>query len=126
MPDILDTSAVLAYLFNEPGGEVVGLALDDSMIAAPNAAEIVSVLMRRGATEADAVNTLRQLEAQIVPLDEALALRTGSLIAITRELGLSLGDCACIALGESSGATILTADRGWERLDLNVRIRIIR
>lgn len=126
MPEVLDTSAVLAYLFNEPGGDVVGLALDGSMIAAPNAAEVVSVLMGRGSSESDAIGTLRQIEAQIVPLDEALALRTGSLVAITRDFGLSLGDCACIALGEASGATILTADRDWERLDLNVRIRLIR
>lgn len=126
MPVLLDTSAVIAYLLDEPGGDLVGEALDDAIIAAPNAAEIVSVLMRRGSSESSAIAMLRQLEVEVIPFDETLAMQTGGMIAKTRHLGLSLGDCACLALGQARGATVMTADRVWDRLDLPVRIQCIR
>jgi PIN domain nuclease of toxin-antitoxin system len=41
----------------------------------------------------------------------------------TRGRGLSFGDRACLALANSLGATILTADRTWAGLD---RVELIR
>ena len=40
--------------------------------------------------------------------------------------GLSLADCACLALGAEIGATIVTADRKWSKLGLAADIEQIR
>lgn len=126
MGTVLDISAVIAYLLNEPGEDKVAQALDQAMIAAPNAAEIVAVLMRRGSGESEAILMLQQLRVPVVPLDESSALRTGALIARTRHLGLSLGDCASLALALERDADVLSADRQWTKLDVPVRVTLIR
>jgi PIN domain nuclease of toxin-antitoxin system len=50
----------------------------------------------------------------------------GDLVAQTRQLGLSLGDRACLALALSLKAPIYTADKSWKKLKLAVRIHVIR
>jgi len=39
---------------------------------------------------------------------------------------LSLGDRACLALGERLGLPVVTADRAWADLDLDVAVSLIR
>ncbi len=77
MTVVLDASALLAYLRQEPGGEVVG------MLWAPR-----------------------------------------------WQLGLSLGDRACLSLrlrlGLRLGLTVLTCDRAWAQLPLDVVIQLLR
>lgn len=47
---------------------------------------------------------------------------------LTRAAGLSLGDCACLALGKRLSATVLTADARWASVAgrVGVRVRPIR
>lgn len=40
--------------------------------------------------------------------------------------GLSLGDRACLALAGELGVSVVTADRAWADLGLNVAISLIR
>jgi PIN domain nuclease of toxin-antitoxin system len=44
---VLDTSALLALFFEEPGAAVVGAALPDATLSAVTAAEVVGVVLRR-------------------------------------------------------------------------------
>ena len=46
MTIVLDASAVLAALLQEPGGEQIEEALDDAVIGAVNLAEIAAALAR--------------------------------------------------------------------------------
>jgi PIN domain nuclease of toxin-antitoxin system len=50
----------------------------------------------------------------------------GRLWAPTRQLGLSLGDRACLSLGLRLGLTVLTCDRAWAQLSLDVVIQLLR
>ena len=50
----------------------------------------------------------------------------GSFARATRGLGLSFGDRACLALAQRLGGTALTADRSWARLELDIRVEVIR
>jgi PIN domain nuclease of toxin-antitoxin system len=45
---------------------------------------------------------------------------------LTRHAGLSLGDRACLALGEGLGYPVITADRVWASLDLGIEVVVIR
>ena len=45
---------------------------------------------------------------------------------MTKPLGLSLGDRACLALGLVLNQPVITADRQWSQLNLNLEFRVIR
>lgn len=131
-PAILDASALLAYLTDEPGAGRVRTALArGALISAVNWAETLSTLADHGQAPDAAAQALqargvyRQL-VEVVPFDEPLARAVARLRRSTRHAGLSLGDRACLALGLSRGLPVLTADRAWNRLPLKVRIVQIR
>ena len=58
--------------------------------------------------------------------DRQQASIAGSLWQQTKELGLSLGDRACLALAQQLDLPVLTADKIWQRLDIGVSIQLIR
>ena len=123
---VLDSSAVLASLRGEPGGEVAEAAFSDSLISTVNLCEVVTVLIDRGIAEEDAVALARGQDYAVAEFDEGLGLGAGVLRAATRHLGLSLGDRACLALARRERLPVLTADRAWAGLDIGVEIRLIR
>ena len=44
----------------------------------------------------------------------------------TRNHGLSLADRACLALAMDKGLPVITVDRAWARLSLDIEIRVLR
>lgn len=129
MPDpaVLDTSVVLALLFEEPGAQIVARLLNDpTLIGTVNLAEAHAKLIERGRIPDDAWIALRSLGCEIVPLLEDHARIAAELITITRRLGLSLGDRACLALAIERKAKVYTADRNWKDLSLDIEIEVIR
>ncbi|HYO46857.1 MAG TPA: type II toxin-antitoxin system VapC family toxin [Gemmatimonadota bacterium] len=122
----LDASALLAFLFSEGGHEQVTEHLTDSCMSAVNLAEVLGRFARDGI---DPLGVLRRLEAtpiELVPFDSEDAARVAALFPLTRHLGLSLGDRACLALAISRDIPALTTDRTWERLDIGVDIQVVR
>ena len=108
---ILDASALLAFLLSEPGRERVAEALlQNATMTTVNFAEVATKYVLRGA-RAQAETLSDRLPVTLVPVDEDLALRSALMADVTRQAGLSLGDRICLALGQRSGQTILTADR---------------
>jgi PIN domain nuclease of toxin-antitoxin system len=53
-------------------------------------------------------------------------MRAGALVAAYRRRGISLGDAACLATAEALGLPVLTADRAWATLGIDLDIRLIR
>ena len=123
---VLDASAVLALLNEEPGADVVAAVAGHSLVSAVNLSEVLAKMIDDGGTYAQAVETLEALPCSAVVFDEQLAKSAGRLRADTRRFGLSLGDRACLALAEATGLPALTADRIWARLDIGITIRLIR
>ena len=110
---ILDASALLAFLLSEPGRERVAEALlQNATMTTVNFAEVATKYVLRGA-RAQAETLSDRLPVTLVPVDEDLALRSALMADVTRQAGLSLGDRICLALGQRSKQTILTADRAW-------------
>lgn len=128
-PCVLDASAVIAFLRDEPGADVVRLALDaQPLISAVNLAEVLSKLVDKGASQVLAQQAVATLNLTIKELDADAAHQVAWLRGASRRLGLSLGDRACLALAASARATVLTADRPWLALAdvLGLDIRSIR
>lgn len=115
---VFDSSAVLAAVFQEPGGESVAnlWAEGENLISAVNFAEIVAKLNERGMSDAEVLTVMDGVPLKFVNLDQATAHASGLLRAATKALGLSLGDRACIALAQSRSATAVTADKQWEKV----------
>ena len=127
MSSVLDASAILAAVFQEPGAERVEQAIrDDGIVLSVNLAEVVTRLVDKGSSEADIRRILDNMALQIVAFDEDLAYRAGILRTATRAAGLSLGDRACLALAEQRGLPALTADRTWATLPLDIDVDVIR
>lgn len=118
MTRVFDSSAVLAALFQEPGGDtVVAMWVDgENLISAVNYAEIVSKLNERGMSDFEVLAVMEGVPLTVVDVDQTTAHASGLLRTATKALGLSLGDRACIALAQSRSATAVTADKQWEKL----------
>jgi PIN domain nuclease of toxin-antitoxin system len=123
---VLDASAVLALLNEEPGREAVAAAFPHAVISAVNLSEVVAKMMDFGIPAPSAQSAIEDLGLQVHPFDEGQAVTAGLLRRQTRSLGLSLGDRACLALGLQLGLPVLTTDRSWKSLDLGVAVRSIR
>lgn len=126
MSHVLDASAILALVFGEPGGKRVSEALPEAAIAAPNLAEILSIMVDRGRTADEIEGILDVLRPLVRSFDLRQAELAGQLRRNTRAGGLSLGDRACLALALTLKAPVLTADRGWAGLDIGVPVEVIR
>jgi PIN domain nuclease of toxin-antitoxin system len=123
---VLDASALLALVNQEPGQAIVAEVLPQSWVSAVNVSEVVAKLIDQGVPEAAVQEVLTVLNLQVVPFDERQGLMAGYLRSRTKHLGLSLGDRACLALGLLQPCQVLTADKAWAQLDLGIEIQVIR
>ena len=126
MSVVFDSSALLAIIFGEDGAEVAARRVSGGIVSAVNASEVIARLVDFGTSGADARNALLNFGLDIRPFDAALAVTVGQLRAATREKGLSLGDRACVALAIREQVRIVTADRAWTGLGLDVDVELIR
>lgn len=124
---VLDASVVIAYLNNEPGQTVVTEVLQDgAVMSAVNVAEVAAWLADGGMTEDAVERTMNGIDLEVVPFSATAAIQAGLLRPLTRHAGLSLGDRACLALARQLSLPVLTADRNWQDVNLDVEVRLIR
>jgi PIN domain nuclease of toxin-antitoxin system len=129
---VLDASALLAHLREEPGADVVAEAIaGGAVISTVNLAEIFSRSADRGADPATLAFKLTQsglLDGAITvePFTAADAIEVARLRPLTRDAGLSLGGRACLALARRLGAPVLTADTAWQGVAHGVELHPIR
>jgi ribonuclease VapC len=121
----LDSSAVLALLWNEPGADFVSSAIRSAAISTVNVAEVITKLTERGSSTELFDRTLAEAKVEIVPFTEAQARLCGELRRQTKSRGLSLGDRACLALAQERGLTAVKADAAWVGAT-SVAVRLIR
>lgn len=126
MAVVLDASALLAYLREEPGAEVVDGLLADAVMASVNWAEVVQKALSAGVDVDGMQADLQALGMRVEPFLPVDGDRAGRLWPLTRQLGLSLADRACLSLGLRLDLTVVTCDRAWAQLPLNLEIQLLR
>jgi len=123
---VLDASALLCLLNDEPGAGRVAEVLTRSLIGATNLAEVVSKLRERGLSLDEVKEALGGLHLDVRPLTPGQAMLIGDLRPATRPLGLSLGDRACLALAIELDAEIYTTDAALTKADVAITATNIR
>lgn len=122
----LDASAVLAFLFGEPGAERVAALLDESCMSTVNLAEVIGRFARDGHDPRDVLERLVESPVELVAFLAEDAALAAALIPSTPHLGLSLGDRACLALGMVRRIPVCTADQAWLSVELDIEVEVIR
>ena len=87
---VLDASALLCLLNDEPGAARVLDVLTRSVVGTANLAEVVSKLRERGVSLDEVHEALGGLHLDVRPLSPAQAMIVGDLRPATKPLGLSL------------------------------------
>lgn len=124
---MLDASALIAWLRDEPGADVVQRALDaGSVISAVNLAEVLTRFHDIGVAGTEVLGDLQLAGVTTLSYGEDDAQQTADMRAATRGGGLSLGDRACLALAIRLGQPALTADRAWAPLNVGAQVELIR
>ena len=128
---IVDSSAILAIVFQEPGAEQIATAIVNARrraISAVNWLETMMVAESRYGPESadDALLIIEQLEIRVLSVDaeqmhEARAAwqRFGKG---RHPAGLNLGDCCAYAASVTEGAPLLFAGKDFKKTDVATAI----
>ena len=124
---VLDASAVLALLQDEPGAQLVERFLAGSVLSTVNLAEVVGKLVDAALPTQSLVPALTAAGVNLTPLFAEDALLAGALRGIEGGHARSLGDLCCLAVSlRAEHGEVLTADRAWSELDLPLTVRLVR
>jgi PIN domain nuclease of toxin-antitoxin system len=125
---LLDASAVLALIWNEPGADRVRPLLAAAEMTAVNLVEVVKKLRERGVPKEDVDAIVSDLQIPVGggPGNLEQAVAVGEVAAVGRPFGLSLGDSVCLAMADRSGLTAVTAERRWTEVLPGAKILVIR
>ncbi|QGK68542.1 PIN domain-containing protein [Allosaccharopolyspora coralli] len=130
MSVVFDASALMAWIYSEPGADVVAESLADesTTISAVNWSEVLQKIDARGGDADQLGERILALGVSVAAFDSAEARAAARLYPATRTAGLSLGDRACLALAQRLDHTALTADTAWTRIPktTGVTVELIR
>ena len=125
---LLDASALLALIFDEPGADQIRGVFDQCRIHSANLAEAMRKMVYLGMPADEVISRIAELHLEMITelaWEEAAAI--ARLGTEAKRLGLSLGDCLCLAVAATTGTVVVTADRRWSEIQgVDVRIMQIR
>ena len=113
---VFDSSALIAYLEDEPGAELVDELLDGNLgacfVHAINMCEVYYGTRREYGEQPaqEAINMLQNAGLSVrEDMDNNIWQGAGQIKADYRRI--SLADCLCVALANRDGSEVITADR---------------
>jgi ribonuclease VapC len=112
--EVLDASALLAWLQEEPGAEAV--RLEGAVMNSVNWSEVLQKAVQRGVAVAGLREELAALGLKLQAFSLEEGERAADLYPQTKALGLSLADRACLATALLEGGVAVTSDQAWSKL----------
>ncbi|QCB42624.1 PIN domain-containing protein [Sphingomonas sp. PAMC26645] len=113
---VLDASAVLALIRDEPGADKVVPHIGRAAISAVNLQEVIKEMLLSGLNDPTVRELLGELRLDVRAHDAEAAYAAAGLHGQTREFGRGLGDRSCLALAMQLDVPALTADREWKKV----------
>lgn len=113
---VMDASAVLALVRDEPRADKVASHVGRAAISAVNLQEVIKELSLSGLDVETIRELLDELRLDVRAHDVEAAYLAAGLHNQTKEFGRGLGDRSCLALAMQLGVPALTADREWKKL----------
>ena len=123
---VLDASALLAWLKKERGHGVVERYLDDAVISTVNLSETIAKSLVKGGSLEVVYAQIQSLNLGVLSFTEEECLIAATFHVTTKDLGISLGDRACLALGCKLQLPVVTAEHRWKDFDSGVELIMIR
>jgi len=120
---VLDASAILAWVQDETGADMVDVYLDGAVVSAVNWSEVLQKVRQHGRDAQETSTLLLALGVEVSDATGADAVTAARLWDVDRPL--SLGDRFCLALGSRLGVPVLTAERAWADVE-DVAVELIR
>lgn len=124
MTAVVDASAVLAWLQDEPGADSAEPMLMEGAIGAANWSEVLQKSRQHGVDVGAVSMLLTSFGLHVVDVTVEDAERAAAIWR--RGAGLSLADRLCLALGMRFRVPVATADSRWTTLSDGPEIRAIR
>lgn len=124
MSVVLDASAVLAWLQQEPGGAEIRDMFDGGIITATNWSEVLQKVRQHGGDPGEVGLLLRSLGLGVSPVTRVDGERSADLW--DRDTPLSLGDRLCLAVAYRLELPAVTADTRWTQSHTGVDVQAIR
>ncbi|MCA9184695.1 MAG: type II toxin-antitoxin system VapC family toxin [Pirellulaceae bacterium] len=123
---VLDTSALVAILRNEKGADQVKDRLHGALVSSVTLSEVLCKTIDKGGSLEMARAMLSSLPLETVPFDDEQAAIAASIHESTLGRVIAFADRACLALALSRQLPILTSDRQWKKLKLNLQVECFR
>jgi PIN domain nuclease of toxin-antitoxin system len=124
---VFDSSVLIMLFAKEPGYETVRGHMRNAIISTINIAEVYKYCIEvQNLSEDDCRNLIKLCGIKIIDFCEQQALISAKIIKNTKQYGLSLGDRGCIALATLKDCSILTCDKIWQKVDLNIEFIMAR
>ena len=123
---VLDASAVLAIIRDEPGADIVLSRMSGALMSTVNVSETVMRSSERGFSVDLVRSLLVSSEVTMMDFGIDLAFAAAGLRSATKALGLSFADRACLALAIRENAVAVTADRKWGNANVSCPVELIR
>jgi PIN domain nuclease of toxin-antitoxin system len=120
---VLDASAILAWLQDEPGSDAVDGLLRSAVVSAVNWSEVMQKTRQHGRDAHETAALLEALGLTVVDCTKEDAEAAAALWRAGRPL--SLADRFCIALGARLRTEVVTAEQGWTKADHGVDVTVI-
>lgn len=120
---IFDASALIAVITQEAGHDQIKEYLSKAVMSSVNVSEVYQYCLdKMDMTEEECKNMLKVASVEVYEFTEAQAMVAAKLVASTKKYGISIADRACLSLSIVTGFPVLTCDRIWQKLDLDIKV----
>lgn len=121
MEYLLDTSALITYLADEKGAEIVGKLIKNSYLSFITLTEIYYIILKReGEAETDKIyGIIKSWNLPILIPDEKTILIAGKFKV---DFGLSLADCYNAAFSCDRNLTLVAKDKDYNILKSQIKL----
>lgn len=124
---VFDASAIIALFAKEQGYQLIKQHMKNGIISSVNIAEVYKYCIETQNLSEEEAKLLVQLsDIKIIDFCPKQALISAKICNKTKAYGISLGDRACIALAILKNLPIITCDKIWKKLDLEIEFILAR